>query len=321
MTNLSKPRLYYSARQAASPEARRIDLPTLKALFLSAYEHLQSNGYFDEAFGSFCVDTGDIEGTVGSNVEAYVLFSLMKEGIWPIKDHIEGYEESDLFDVIEFMFDHVSKPEQKDWHDWNGCGYHYSDFNIPAGQREYRQRINMLLEPYGPGYELNEKGELMELAPKGLKHLLTAKPPSEDSNVTDRVQAAVERFRRYGSAMEDRQNAVRELVDVLEWLRPKIKTALLKKDEQELFQLANNFGIRHLRQNQKLDYDRLFGLAGCFITTSPQSMLAFTSSNGRSGTLGVCRVRGRRQLNVSQEVSALPGSRVVCSDFLGFARR
>jgi hypothetical protein len=51
------------------------------------------------------------------------------------------------------------------------------------------------------------------------------------------------------------------LADVLEWLRPQIKMALLKEDEQDLFNIANNFGIRHMNQNQKLHYDKAVWLS------------------------------------------------------------
>lgn len=262
MATPKEPRLYYSARKGGGIAA--IDFDTLKAMFLSAYKHFQSNGYFDEAFGSSCVDAGEIEGTIGSSVESYVLFTMMKQNIWPITEKASSYSEGDLFDVIEFLFDHVSKPQQKDWHDWNDCGYHYSDFNTVLGQEEYRQRFNLLLKRYGPGYELNERGELMELAPDGLKHLLTAQLPTSDEKVREKVANAIERFRRYGSSMDERQTAVRDLADVLEWLRPQIKETLLRTDEQDLFKLANNFGIRHLRQDQKLDYDRAVWLSWIF---------------------------------------------------------
>ncbi len=35
------------------------------------------------------------------------------------------------------------------------------------------------------------------------------------------------------------------LPDVLEYPRPKIKVVLLNKDEKDLFELANRFGIGH----------------------------------------------------------------------------
>lgn len=258
-----KPRRYFSARTAANAEAGRLDLETINSLFYHAFDHFRSSGYFAEAFGQSCTD-GNIDGAIGPNVEAYVTSTVMKSGLWPINSRLHNYSEADLFDLIEFLFDHVSKPQQKDFHDWNDCGYHYSDFSSALGQEEYRDRLNPLLERYGPGYVLDAHGELMEVSPEGLGHLLSAQLPTADAPVSEKVKSAVARFRRYGSSITERHQAVRDLAEVLEWLRPQIKTALLKKDEQELFQLANNFGIRHFRQDQKLEYDRAVWLSWMF---------------------------------------------------------
>jgi hypothetical protein len=46
------------------------------------------------------------------------------------------------------------------------------------------------------------------------------------------------------------------LADVLEFLRPKLKEVLKSGDEKDLFNIANNFGLRHHNQRQKTQYDR-----------------------------------------------------------------
>ena len=48
---------------------------------------------------------------------------------------------------------------------------------------------------------------------------------------------------------------MRDLADVLEFLRPQAKLVLASKDESDLFELANSFGIRHHNQRQKTGYD------------------------------------------------------------------
>jgi hypothetical protein len=48
------------------------------------------------------------------------------------------------------------------------------------------------------------------------------------------------------------------LADVLESLRPKIKTALSSKDESDLFNIANNFEIRHKNSRQQSEYDPIW---------------------------------------------------------------
>ena len=63
--------------------------------------------------------------------------------------------------------------------------------------------------------------------------------------------------------MDDRRNAVRELADVLEYLRPQVKDHM-KDDENDLFNIANNFGIRHHNQKQKTRYDQALWLSWIF---------------------------------------------------------
>lgn len=43
---------------------------------------------------------------------------------------------------------------------------------------------------------------------------------------------------------------------MLEFLRPKLEQVLTSKDESDLFNTANNFGIRHHNERQKTDYDK-----------------------------------------------------------------
>ncbi|HEX3471677.1 MAG TPA: hypothetical protein VHT28_10880, partial [Silvibacterium sp.] len=43
-----------------------------------------------------------------------------------------------------------------------------------------------------------------------------------------------------------------------------VKSVLNSKDETDLFQFANNFGIRHHRKDQKTDYDTSIWLSWMF---------------------------------------------------------
>jgi len=260
----TKVRQYYSVRTGKNPDAAKLDLNALKTLFHSAYSMLAGKGYFDEAFGYWCVDADDVPGTVGCNVGTYVAFKLRRANLWPINENIGSYAEVNLFDMIEFLHDHVSKPTDGHYHSWNDCGMHWTKFDRSAGQAELRETLNPLLECYGPGFALSEQGEIMGIAPAGLTHLLDGTPPRTDRTALSRIAGAVARFRRGGSSIEDRRQAVRDLADVLELLRPQIKTALLKNDERDLFNLANNFGIRHLNEAQKRDYDPAVWLSWMF---------------------------------------------------------
>lgn len=263
MTLVIPQRRYYSARNSSNPNELQLTLQAAKSLFESAFNHLRGQGYWNQALGWWCVDEDDVPGTVGSDVGNYVLLKTRKY-LWPIEAHSESYDEADLFDMIEFLHDHVSKPTDGHLHSYGGCGMHWEKFDQAAGQADYRAAINPMLESYGSGYELNERGEIVSLAPKGLDKLLKAEPPTKDATAKERMTAAIDRFQRYGSSIDDRRQAVRDLADVLEKLRPLVKEVLKNDDERDLFNIANNFGIRHLNDKQKLGYDPAVWLSWMF---------------------------------------------------------
>jgi hypothetical protein len=249
-------RRYYSERAGRGPAVASLSLPELRRLFGDYFSHLDEEGYFQEYLGYHCVEEGYVPGTVGTDMKAEFVLTLNKPELWPVHATIKNWTEDDVFDVIEFAFDHLSKPTKRGYHDYSGCGWHCKEFDREAGQDEYRTRVNRLLRRYDSGFELSEAGEVLALPPSGLEPLLEAELPYADKgNVTDRVSAAVHKFRRHRATSANQKDAVRDLVDVLEFLRPGLKAVLKKPDEQDLFNIANNFGIRHHRPGQKADYD------------------------------------------------------------------
>lgn len=263
MNQPSAPRPYYAARKNGARNAT-IDVGTLVKLIKNTWDYLEQAGYFVEAFGFHCTDNGFEPGYAGANVEAYVSATTQQLYLWPMDKWHRLWDEDKALTIVEFLFDHVSKPQTKTFHDWNNCGFHFGDFDKEAGQTEYRQRINVLLAQYGDGWELSEKGEVLSLPPQGMATLIDAPLPTRDKTVIQRVEAARLKFRRHGSSLIDRRDAVRDLVDVLEWLRPQIKQTFLKDDEKDLFKIANTFGIRHMRQDQKINYDQAVWLSWMF---------------------------------------------------------
>jgi len=250
-------RQYYSIRTGKNPNSSSFDLPILIRLFRDLYLDFLNKDYFQENFGFSCVDAGEIPGKLGFDIEVQIFRSIRKPDLWPIQEKCENYSEDDVFDVIEFLYDHISKPIDGYFHSWNDCGYHYETFNIKAGQQEFRDSINPFLHEYREGYELSENGQILESPEQGLENLLLAKLPTHDyENIEQRVQSAILKFRRHRSSLDDRRHAIRDLVDVLEFLRPQIKAVISKKDEGDLFTLANQFGIRHHDGKQKRDYEK-----------------------------------------------------------------
>jgi hypothetical protein len=114
-----------------------------------------------------------------------------------------------------------------------------------------------LLADYKDGYEISESGEILILSDNGLSNLIKADiPTTETENITNKMNTAILKFRRHKSTLDDRKEAIRELADVLEFVRPEIKKHLNKKDENDIFNIANNFAIRHHNADQKTEYDK-----------------------------------------------------------------
>jgi len=248
---------YFSVRSGKLSVTQDLSFKMLKKLFVVVYEKLVRDGYFQKYFGYDCVDEGEVSGELGSDVTAMVFFNLKKEHLWPIHSKIEEYDESDIFDMIEFLHDHCSKPISGYYHQFNNCGYHYSTFDDQSGQALFREKINYLLKDYKEGFELSENGEILELPDSNIAPLLQATIPTDDTqNVSNKIESAVRKFRRQKSTFDERRDALRELADVLEYLRPEIKNVILSKDESDLFNIANNFGIRHHNKDQKTEYDK-----------------------------------------------------------------
>ncbi|HEY3277058.1 MAG TPA: hypothetical protein VGJ94_10595 [Syntrophorhabdaceae bacterium] len=254
---------YYSIRTDKNKNAKGFDLEELRDLFLRLYNQLDKDGYFAEAFGFYCVDADFIPGKV-VDPQYEILVKLRKKDIWPIESYCKEYTEDDLFDVIEFLYDHISKPIDGTYHNWNQCGMHWETFDRDEGQKYFSEKINELLSLYRNPFSFSGEGEVLHKAEKGLEKIFEADIPTNDKNVQSRMDSAILRFRRHGSSLDDRRQAVRDLADVFEYLRPNLKTLLSQKDEADLFNIANNFGIRHHNEQQKTDYDTAIWLSWMF---------------------------------------------------------
>lgn len=250
------PKKFYSERVGKNPLGGNLDLPGLKRLYMTFFKQFETKGYFQEAFGYFCVDADQVAGNLGDDINAAMMIALFKGDLWPIHERIENYTEEDLFDIIEFMHEHISEPTGGRYHDWNQCGHHYTHFKKSTGRAEYRDKLNPILDRYADGFELNDNGEIMTLPPNGIAPLLTEELPHPDKeNVTSRVDAAIAKFRPGKATPHERKEAVRELVDVFEFLKKSKPDVFDKADESDLFHIANKFGIRHHDLDQKKKYD------------------------------------------------------------------
>ena len=185
-------------------------------------------------------------------------------GLWPLQP--ENWDEDSFYGLIEVFHDLAVRPRERDFHSFNGCGWHYSVFNTDTGRALYRWRINRLLERAGLRLRLAESGEdtgrLVHVTDPGraelLDRMLTADRPGDETGVTARVRHAISLFRRRDTTEHDKRSAVIALAGILEERRELIRSDLGRKDEGALFTLANEFAIRHQRRGQQGDYDPAF---------------------------------------------------------------
>jgi hypothetical protein len=227
-------------------------------LFKTLFAPFEDEGYFQEALGLNCVDAGFVPGNLGRAPDAALFLELRKKDLTPVRKMVDKYSEDDLFDIVEFHYEHCSKPiEVRHQHGYDGCCRHYESFDRKVGRQEFREEVNEVLALYQNGYELSPAGEILGLADTGFEGLIKAPLLTADPhNIDARVDAACTKFRRYKSSLDERRDAIRDLADVLEYLRPQLKEVLTLKDEDDLFNIANNFGIRHHNLNQKTGYDK-----------------------------------------------------------------
>jgi hypothetical protein len=114
-----------------------------------------------------------------------------------------------------------------------------------------------MLADVAGGFVLELGGAVVRAVPSGLEEVVEQElsaPAGSDARQT--LQHAIERFRARGSSEHDQLDALRSLAAVLESIRPQLKEVLETKDESDLFQILNSFGIRHADAKQQGKYDR-----------------------------------------------------------------
>ncbi|MDF2267446.1 hypothetical protein P2Q00_18690 [Streptomyces coacervatus] len=219
-------------------------------------EDLAQSGYLVWAFGQDCVDRF-VEGELGADPASRVHEVLGRSGLWPIRTCHASYSVDDLADMIEFLADHVRRPTRSDLHDYADCGRHFSGFDPERGAQVYRVRINAVLRRSDLRLELAENGRIQAIVPPGLRDLVDVSLTTASVHTADAEELAhaVELFRARDTTALDRRHAVIALAGILERRRGLVSERLLTKDAGSLFQIANNYGIRHQKADQLTQYD------------------------------------------------------------------
>jgi len=252
-------RRYFSQRAGRTPD--KITFDHLKKIVGILYRKFKSEGYFQYNFGYDCVDTGKVPGkiTIGLEEQLILTFGSRGELINPDRENgIENFTLLDfVFDLIEFLHDYIAKPTTSEYHTYNNCGLHVSQASSEEGQIVWRDELNKSLNQLDPPYRITSVGNIEGLPPsEGLQNLVdNYEIPSDDGDIDTRIKHSCNMFLKHGSSIEEKRDAIKNLADVLEFLRSDLKDYIPGKEEGELFNIANNFGIRHHKQGQKIDYN------------------------------------------------------------------
>jgi hypothetical protein len=251
-------RAYYSRRNKPGS----LTLETLHWKLLNLYHRFRDGDFFKEIAG---ITEGDLPNSV--LYEAAMAFDFQP---FPISQWTRGeITEDHVFDMIEFLFDRASKP--LDWGVKYTSGgddyYDYRAYDFDAGRDEFRNHANLILSDYKSGYELSKDGVILALGADGLQQILSADiVPYDELHVDSKVRAAIRKWRNRDLSLTAKKEAIRELADVFEWLKKTkhLSAVLDHKDESAIFDLANNFSIRHHNPSQKANYDAVIWYSWMF---------------------------------------------------------
>ena len=266
-------RRYFSDRQNQSLNS--ISLEHFRKIIEIQYTQFKQKGYFQHQFGYYCVDAGFVPGITSLSMkdQLVIAFGSRGESLVPATNNFKHVDLFSLFDLIEFLYDHIAKPVQPSYHDYNDCGIHVGDeANYDLGKYEWREEFNKHLPHLEIPYTLTAEGNIEELpSSKGLKNLVQ-NPTSHDSpeTIDDRINHACALFLKSNTTLNEKRDALKNLADVLELLRKDLKSYIPNNEEQRLFEIANTFGIRHHNDQQRTDYNRgvyYYWIFYCYLAT------------------------------------------------------
>jgi hypothetical protein len=242
-------RRYYSSRI----KPKSLTLEELYWKFKNLYFLLRDKDFFKQKAGITNTDLPNSiqhEAAIALNFQPFPITEWSQQNI--TEDHI--------FDALEFLYDRVSQPGE--WvNKTSSTGWNYSDYDdydSEAGQEIFRENVNAFLADYKTGFELTKDGIILARGTNGLQQILDAEiVVYDEKNVDSKVRNAITKWRNRHLSLSEKKEAIRELADVFEWLKKtkNLDAVLDKKDESAIFEIANNFAIRHHDPKQKANYD------------------------------------------------------------------
>lgn len=212
---------------------------------------LGTAGYFSMVTGDECPVSGDSDNDeVKATMNRVLKERLGISYLWPPTFQNQLYKDDNvLYGVVEVLHDLAARPRRKTTHDEYGCKGHFLDHARVTGRAIYRWRVNELLEKSGSDLRLSESGadigRLVRHYSDPRAELMSQIAEVEEGPNKASVEHAIALFRKRDATREDKRSACVALALVLEERRKMLKSNLLSKDEGMLFDIANNYDVRH----------------------------------------------------------------------------
>jgi hypothetical protein len=173
------------------------------------------------------------------------------------------------FDLIEFVYSHISDPIQKSYHSYFQH-HHYVFEDGHETQENFRNEINDIFSSNGIVFFLDENGEMKRIIPDEYEEIFDYEYLTEDDRLNDLIDDAINHFKK--SCSDDREIALEKLWDAFERLKTynkednkkvsieKLINLAASGNEQmkqklsteckELTDIGNNFQIRHFETDK-----------------------------------------------------------------------
>lgn len=238
---------YWLQKKLPSTRVERSPRTSFREDWLKLVADLIAEGYFSLAAGETCVDDLS-EVAVFDRLSRQIERRTGIPDMWPLPPGEQGAEDL-LLTLVEVLHDLAARPRSRTFHEYSQCGWHHADQARKPGQAVYRWKVNELLQRHRHDLRLAEEGEdtgrLVWHFTDPRAELIVEVIKSDDAPTKATTEHAIALFRKRGATKEDKRSACAALALVLEDRRKMLKTSLIKKDEGMLFQIANEFDVRH----------------------------------------------------------------------------
>lgn len=249
---------YYAERMGLLTKSLKLSIGDLRDMFYMTYLYFCRKEAFNVAYRGVYQECGGVNRqilapTMAPSPDVFFALKTQAQDIWPIEDAYLSYSENDLFTVMEILYDHIGV--------YNSATNKVECVQL---QTEYAEHINNLLKCYGDGYYLEPtNGFVMKMPNIALKEQLQSECEHVPDDVLERMRSATQSFYRFDSDMETKKKAICTLADILENIREPLKETLnqeyqINKNDHDkvIFDVVNNFNIRHDKANQLKGYSR-----------------------------------------------------------------